>query len=204
MGEASDLELLTQWRVGDKAAGDALVGRHFEAIYRFFRNKVSGDVEDLVQRTFLSLLEAHASVHTPSVRSFLFRLARNRLFDHFRKQQRRPTENLGSRSVAELGVDISARIASAETREIVVAALQSLPLDFQMTLELAYWEGLSGEEIAAALEVSPHTVRSRLSRGRGMLRKALERQVDSPDLLARSLRAVEMRVAKRPPDPPRS
>lgn len=199
MVESSDLELLSAWGAGDKTAGDALVARYFDAVYRFFRSKVSGDVEDLVQRTFLNLLEEHAAVYTPSVRSFLFRIARNRLFDHFRRQQRRPTDLLGSRSVAELGLGISGRVASAETREIVIAALQTLPLDFQMTLELAYWEGLTGQEIAAALEVSPNTVRSRLSRGRLMLREALEKQVASPDLLAQSLRAIDLRVANHEP-----
>jgi RNA polymerase sigma factor (sigma-70 family) len=58
----------------------------------------------------------------------------------------------------------------------VTQALDALPLDFRITLELAYWEDLRGEEIAAALGVSPHTVRSRLSRGRQMLKDELDRK----------------------------
>ncbi len=196
MSETSDRELLDAWRGGDNASGDELVGRYFEPICRFFRSKLGGEVEDLVQRTFLDLLEDHALITTPSFRSYVFRIARNRLYDHFRRGHRRPMELLGSQSVIELGARVSAEVASAETREVVLAALRTLPLDFQMTLELAYWEGLTGPEIASVLEVSPNTVRSRISRGRSMLKEALERQVKSPDLLRQSLHDIGVRVAK--------
>ncbi len=53
------------------------------------------------------------------------------------------------------------------------AALRSLSIEFQMVLELTYWEDLSGAEIAVVLGVSPHTVRSRLSRARAALRSVL-------------------------------
>jgi RNA polymerase sigma-70 factor (ECF subfamily) len=53
-----DPQLLAAWCAGDKQAGAALVERHFASIYRFFRNKVAGEVDDLVQRTFMSCLEA--------------------------------------------------------------------------------------------------------------------------------------------------
>ena len=44
-------------------------------------------------------------------------------------------------------------------------------MDAQITLELAYWEGLSGAEIAVALDIEVGTVRSRLSRARERLRE---------------------------------
>jgi hypothetical protein len=55
----ADAELLEAWGAGDKAAGEALFDRHFEAIYRFFQNKVGpGVIDDLVQQTFLGCVEA--------------------------------------------------------------------------------------------------------------------------------------------------
>lgn len=191
MTEPSDRDLLDAWRGGNGASGDALVKRYFQPVLRFFRSKLGDEVEDLVQRTFLDLLEDEGKLHTPSFRSYLFRIARNRLVDHFRRGDRRPMELLGSKSVIELGARVSSVVASLETREIILAALRQLPLDFQMTLELAYWEGLDGAEIASALDISPNTVRSRISRGRAMLREILEAQVESPEVLQRSLAQLE-------------
>ena len=51
--ELSDEELHARWCDGDKAAGGALLKRHFPALRIYFRNKVSGDYEDLVQETML-------------------------------------------------------------------------------------------------------------------------------------------------------
>jgi len=50
-----DGELLSAWQAGDAAAGEAFVDRHFDAITRFFRNKVCSedDVAELVGQTFL-------------------------------------------------------------------------------------------------------------------------------------------------------
>jgi RNA polymerase sigma-70 factor (ECF subfamily) len=52
----SDEALLESWREGDRAAGEALLRRHFDAPYSFFRGKLDDRtvVEDLVQRTMLA------------------------------------------------------------------------------------------------------------------------------------------------------
>ena len=62
----------------------------------------------------------------------------------------------------------------AEERALV-QALQGMPVELQIVLELYYWEELSVDEVAAAVEVPPGTVKSRLFRGRQLLREALER-----------------------------
>ena len=49
-----DDDLLERWRAGDKRAGNALFERHFRSLVRFFRNKVSTGIEDLVQETLLA------------------------------------------------------------------------------------------------------------------------------------------------------
>jgi RNA polymerase sigma-70 factor (ECF subfamily) len=172
-GVATDEELLDAWRDGDRAAGNELIERHFAPICRFFRSKLGDDVEDLIQRTFLDCVESRGRIAGPTFRSWLFAVARNRLFDHLREGLRRPVDDLGSRSIADLRTQGSGLMARAEERELVVQAMDALPLDFRITLELAYWEGLDGAEVAAALGVSPHTVRSRLSRARKLLEDEL-------------------------------
>lgn len=177
---ADDDELLAAWRAGERTAGDALVARWFDPVCRFFRSKLGDDVEDLIQRTFLDCLESRDRLRSPSFRSFLFAVARNRLFDELRRGLRRPVDQLGTVSIAELRTRPSDRMARAQTRDAVIQAMQELPLDFQITLELAYWEELDGAEIASVLGISEPTVRSRLSRARGLMRARIEARLADP------------------------
>lgn len=192
----TDTELLEAWRAGDNAAAEQLIARHFDALCRFFRSKLGDDVEDLIQRTFLDCVESRDAITQPSFRAYLFGVARNRLFDHLRAGHRRPTDAIGSRSIADLRSGVSRAFAKQHTAELVARALQSLPLDFQMTLELAYWEEMRGAEIAAALEVSEHTVRSRLSRGRDMLKTAITQLAADPNAAQEATASVAQLVKK--------
>ena len=72
--------------------------------------------------------------------------------------------------------------------------MRELPVDFQIALELAYWEGLKGAEIASVLEINEHTVRSRLSRGRKLLRERVE-AIATVAELATTLASIDARIA---------
>jgi len=173
-----DRELLLAWRAGDRGAGDALIRAHFESVCRFFRTKLGDDVEDLIQQTFLDLLAATAEV--PNVRATLFTIARRRLLDHLRTRYQRDVHELvSSVSVADLRTSPSMAVARSEQERLLHAALRQIPIDQQMALELAYWEDLSGAEIAGILDISEHTVRSRLSRARDALREQVVKQARS-------------------------
>jgi len=63
--------------------------------------------------------------------------------------------------------------ARAQQRQLV-QALQRLPVELQIALELYYWEELSIDEIAAAVEIPSGTVKSRLYRGRTLLREMID------------------------------
>ena len=85
----TDLELLEAWRGGDRQAGEALFERHFDAIARFFRNKVDHGIDDLIQRTFLACVESKDQFRgEASFRTFLFAVAHNVLGKHYRSQRR--------------------------------------------------------------------------------------------------------------------
>jgi RNA polymerase sigma-70 factor (ECF subfamily) len=62
-----------------------------------------------------------------------------------------------------------------QERALVAEAMRQIPVDFQITLELYYWEQLTGPELAEVLGISPTTVRTRLHRAREALRASLER-----------------------------
>lgn len=164
-----DRELLTRWSAGDAAAGEALFERHFDAVGRFFANKVDTGLEDLVQQTFLSCLEGAARFRGESaVRSWLLGIANNVLRNHYTAQHRAPVP-FATASVEDLAPSVSRMLQLAQSQEALLGALRRVPIDLQVVLELFFWEDMSGPEIASALGLPEGTVRSRLRRGRELL-----------------------------------
>ncbi len=167
-----DFELLEAWRAGDERAGNTLFRRHFRSLFRFFSTKIDGPVDDLVQETMLGCVKGRDRFRQDSTfLTYLLRIARNRLFSYYKRKQRNfdPMQS----SVIDAGASPTSAIADEQQRARLLAALRRLPLDFQITLELYYWEGLKGPELADVLEISDHTVRSRLVRARARLREEL-------------------------------
>ena len=168
-------ELFTRWQAGEAAAGDALLRACFQPLHRFFRNKVAGEVDDLVQKTLLSCLESRQAVRDPEqFRTFLFRVARNRLFDRLREELRIPGHVDPSEvSLHELGASPSSVVAHGQRQRLVAEAMRRLPLDYQIALELSYWEGMKAPQIGEVLELNPNTVRTRITRARAALKQQL-------------------------------
>lgn len=179
-GVADDFELLQRWRDGDNPAGNELFERHFKSIRRFFRNKVElRDAEDLIQRTFLACVEAIVRFRAEaSFRTYLFTIARRELCHYIRRKTRSAARNepdLTVSSIVDLGISPSVAAVQQQERALVAEAMRQIPVDFQITLELYYWEQLTGPELAEVLGISPTTVRTRLHRAREALRASLER-----------------------------
>ncbi len=166
----TDLELLERWRQGDAQAAEALFERHFEALYRFFRNKAGTAADDLVQRTLLAAYEGSERFRgESSFRTFLFAIARNQLLVHLAKL--RGVERIEPQrdSVADTAPSPSSVVHRRREHAMVLQALRRLPVDHQILLELFYWEQHSGAELASILAVPEGTVRTRLRRARQLL-----------------------------------
>jgi RNA polymerase sigma-70 factor (ECF subfamily) len=188
-----DVELLQRWGRGDLAAGDKLFTRHFDAVHHFFRSKLNDDVDDLVQRTFLALLEAHArSKLIASVRGWLLGTARNLLLERWRA---RTDFDPSTSTLAALEPCPASLLVAAAEQRILAAALRLIPLDHQIILELYYWEKMTGSEIGASLGEPEGTIRNRLRRAKDDLAVALARVAESPDLLASTMNDVERWIA---------
>jgi RNA polymerase sigma factor (sigma-70 family) len=182
-----DHALLTAWRAGDRAAGSALFERHVAAVTRFFRSKTDGDIDDLVQDTFLACVRGlDAPRPIDSFRGFLFGVARHKLLDHIARKARTRFDPETQSAVAG-GASPESQLARKAEHRLLLRALRAIPLDFQITLELFYWESLPGEAIAAATGVSPHTVRSRLARAKAALEAAMTELAESPEALRTTL-----------------
>lgn len=175
-----DGELLGAWRAGDKAAGSELVRRRLPEMIRFFRNKVAAeaDVADLVNQTFLGCVGGKDEFRgQTSFRRFVYAIAHNVLFAYIRRRDKHARENLDFATVCVS--DVSAATASSiitDRRETqaVVTALREIPIEDQVVLELMYFEGLSGAEIAETLGLPEGTVRGRVRRGLDRLRTRVD------------------------------
>lgn len=205
-----DLALLRRWRGGDATAGNELVRRHFTAVYRFFANKVLDGVADLTQQTFLALVEGHERMpERAGFRAYLLGVARYKLVHHLRGRYRKDAVFSPARvSVLDVQADPGSsptrRLADGQQRELLDRALRSLPLDQQIALELHYWHELTVEEIAAVLERSPGTIKSRLHRARVQLKTCIQRLSRDPGpLLARLDDELESLRDSLAPETPR-
>jgi RNA polymerase sigma-70 factor (ECF subfamily) len=195
MNTLSDFDLLESWRNDDEDAGRELFARYFDSVYRFFRNKVDEAAEDLTQQTFMGLVQSRDRFRgDASFRTYLFMIARKRLYSHLRKNQRRsaPVE-FHSTSVADLGlVSPSRAVAVRQEQQLLLQALRRLPVDMQVALELFYWEELTVNEIAEVLETPVGTVKSRLQRARARLDLVIAELAESEDLLKSTMDNFEL------------
>lgn len=183
-----DFQLLDAWRDGDKAAGNVLVRRHFDALFRFFDVKVPRQAKDLTQRSLLACVEGRDVFRRDaSFRAYLFGIARNQLLLHFRSHYR-AGRVFSPDEVSLDGIDAGSgsptgAIAEHEQQRLLLAALRRIPIDSQIAVELYYWEDLGIGEIGVVLEIPTGTVKSRLARARDQLRREVERLSGSDALL---------------------
>jgi RNA polymerase sigma-70 factor (ECF subfamily) len=188
-----DGELLEAWRDGDRAAGEALLSRHFAALYRFFGNKVQHGVDDLIQDTMLAMVRSRDTFRgEASFRSFLFVVARNELYRLLRTRRRRPDHApLDDEPITDL-VDSPSQIVGRNHEEtLLLRALRRIPLHQQILIELHYWEQMTTAELAASMAVPTGTVKSRLRAARQRLQSAMAELECDPGLLSSTLDNLE-------------
>lgn len=169
-----DLELLEQWRGGDRKAGERLLSKHFEGIRRYFRLKFLDVHEDLLQETFSRVVENRDEFRgESSFKTYLFRIARYVGNEHIRKRYRHGGDfSSANSSLADLtGRRQSSLLAEREDHRLLLDALQNLSLDQQEVIDLYYWEEMTAKQVGEAIEVPESTVRSRLRLAKANLAK---------------------------------
>ncbi len=150
-------------------------------IYRFCLKLCvdKSDAEDLYQQTFLKALEKDWRLDwEKNPKALFFSLAHNLWKSDRRKQARRnmiaPCSNLDEETEtvlhSEENIEESYFQLISEVRQII----QTLPEKFQVPLILFYLSDCSIEQIAAIIKKTPGTVKSRLFKGRNLIKKKLE------------------------------
>jgi RNA polymerase sigma factor (sigma-70 family) len=133
------------------------------------------DAQDLVQEVLLRVRRGLATFTPGSLEGWLSRITTNAFLDDMRKRRRRPLEVVPDLPDSVVGVDAEpdAALAGQRLPDDIQHALRDLPPDFRAPVVLCDVVGLDYAEIANVLSIPPGTVRSRIHRGRALLRKAL-------------------------------
>jgi RNA polymerase sigma-70 factor (ECF subfamily) len=143
----------------------------YNVAYRLAGN--DADAQDLVQETLLRVRRGLESYTPGSLQGWLSRIVTNVFLDEVRRRRRRPTDALPDEPDRVLPPSAAADEASEDLSDEVQAALSALPDEFRTAVVLCDVVGMSYDEIAAAQGVPVGTVRSRIHRGRRLLRGAL-------------------------------
>jgi RNA polymerase sigma factor (sigma-70 family) len=164
---------------------DEIVERHSDRVFRL-AYRLTGDrhdAEDLTQEVFVRVFRS-LSTYTPGTfEGWLHRITTNLFLDQARRKQRIRFDALSEEREAGLR---SAEKTPAESYadrtfdDDIERALAQLPPDFRAAVVLCDVEGLSYEEIAEIMDAKLGTVRSRIHRGRAMLRDALAHRAPAP------------------------
>jgi RNA polymerase sigma-70 factor (ECF subfamily) len=175
--ELDELTLARAQR-GDRAGQAALVERYQRPVFAMLSRMVGRDralVEDLAQETFLRALRAlpRFSIRGPArLSTWIVTIATRLALDHLRRR----SPSLEDGAEGALPAVLPGPDQDIHRRAMAVAlteAVQGLGAPFRAAFLLREVHGLSYEEIAAALEIDPGTVKSRLSRARAALQEAL-------------------------------
>jgi RNA polymerase sigma-70 factor (ECF subfamily) len=128
-----------------------------------------GAAEDALQETFIAILRHASSFHGASARAWMFQIARNAARRRHRRRAGEPARFEGEEALAlraGWGADPFDLVAAGESERVAARALAALDDDDRAVLTLRDIEGLSGPEVAAALEVPLAVMKSRLHRAR--------------------------------------
>ncbi len=188
--ETAEAQFVERLKRGEAAAFDLLVSQRSGEIYGllFRLTENSEEARDLTQETFLRAFQNIGRFRGEAdLRTWIYRIAINQAQNRWRWWRRRRRDSTvsldstdGSRKqplIATLteGLHNPEQATLAHERERALrSALQSLGRAYRETVILRDIEGFRYEEIAATLEISVGTVKSRLARGRQELRRRLE------------------------------
>ncbi|MBL8153853.1 MAG: sigma-70 family RNA polymerase sigma factor [Anaerolineae bacterium] len=175
---AEEDHLMMRARRGDKEAMRAIYQRYFSPVYNFIRLRVDDgpQADDLTSEVFVKLITAFHAGKAPrqSLRGWLFRVARNVLYDHFGGGQKYTEEALEEWVPAsQEDSDPEIRLLQLADSRRVRQAIERLSTDQQEVLVLRFAQGLSVEETADLMGKNVNTVKSLQFRAVNGLRKML-------------------------------
>src|ERR1700730_1738258 len=183
--------LVTALSKGVEEAFEILIQRYQQPVYNLVCRLLNdpSDAADIVQEVFLKVFRNIGSFRgNSSLKTWIYRIAVNEAYNHRRWFSRHHRQEIAlepedgapssAHHLADPGRSPFEQAADQETHMLVEAALEKLNPKFRTAVVLRDIEDLSYEDIAAVLEISLGTVKSRITRGREALRKILEERLE--------------------------
>lgn len=180
VAEVSDESLMLAYAAGDAAAFERLYQRHRGKLYRFLARQLHGNgalADEFFQDVWQRVITARQSWKPDAAFStWLYRIAHNRLTDHWRSLQHRPPAPADADERTERMPDHDTperRLSEFEERRRLQMALDELPDEQREVVLLRLEQELSLEEIGEMTGVGRETVKSRLRYAMDKLRQRL-------------------------------
>jgi len=160
----------------DERMLEDLIREEWPKLRRFFYTKVpESEILDLVQQTMLAFVEGKDRIKG-SPRAYLRGIAHFQVLKLYEKRRASSPFDSAIHTALDVGPTFSSRL---DTRSKVVKALHLLPLAHQTAFELRYFEELSLEEVASALDVSLATAKRYIAAAETKVREALGSEIEA-------------------------
>ena len=181
-GEKTDAELVAGIKLGDQADMEEIVRRYSGKVYNlgYHLTRNSSAAEEIMQEVFLTVEAKIGSLtNNAYFATWLYRVTTNAAYGYLRRERRYMEQSPVDEAElsAPEGYDWSELpdeiLLSDESSGLIQAAIDRLPETMKTVLILKDVEGMKNEDIAQALGLSVPAVKSRLHRGRLILRQAL-------------------------------
>jgi RNA polymerase sigma-70 factor (family 1) len=178
-GLQEETEILSDLQNGDESA--------FERIYKLYSPRLYGrllklvkskaQAQEILQEVFLKLWEHRRSINLEkSFRSFLFKIAENKVYDFYRKAER--DKKLGNQLVNLASKDYT-QVEEFKTGEenlaILQRAIDDLPPQRQQVFRLCKLDGKSYKEVSELLSISVSTISDHIVKGTKSIREHFEK-----------------------------
>lgn len=184
----SDHQLIEATKGGDEAAFDEIMNRYRNPItnylYRFLNDYE--EAVDLAQETFVRVYFAIDRYHTGyAFSTYIYRIATNLAISEIRRRKRRRLLSLTGLFQTEDDREVEfqpaderprpdAQILDDERSRMIAKAIAALPEKYRVPVVLRDVDGRTYEEIAEIMELGLGTTKSRISRGRALLKEKLD------------------------------
>ena len=185
--QPTETQLIESAQRGDIEAFNQLVLRYQDMMYRISLRTLNDEsaADDATQNAMIQAYRNIKSFRGGSFRSWLARVTVNASYDEMRRWRRQAgvsfdQENQDGEMIETMPwmIDLSAgpeeRFDSVELRDALQECVKSLNPDYRLVVVLVDVEGMSYEEVARVANIPVGTVKSRLARARGQLRKSLQ------------------------------
>lgn len=159
---------------------EGIILRYKDMVYRvaFAHTRCPSEADDVFQEVFLRLVRREAPFASEEhLKAWLLRLTIHCACDLHRTPWARRVVSYEDALEKGASPGITAWISAAPEgfmRDVTLEAVKGLPMTLRSVIYLFYYEGLSIAETAMTLDIQPNAVKTRLSRARAKLKKALE------------------------------